>query len=63
MIGNRVHILTNDGSSPRTVEGNLRKLDTAGAVIWRTDVMPEAQGNVFIPMHRISEIVDLGRAS
>jgi len=63
MIGNRVRVITNDGfPSSGAVEGNLHKLDTAGAVIWRTNVMPEAQGNLFIPMFRIREIVDLGRA-
>jgi len=63
MIGNRVRVITNDGyPSSGAVEGSLHKLDTAGAVIWRTNVMPEAQGNLFIPMGRIREIVDLGRA-
>jgi len=63
MIGNHVRVLTNDGfPSSGAVEGNLHKLDVAGATVWRTNVMPEAQGNVFIPMHRIKEIVDLGRA-
>lgn len=62
MIGNRVRILTNDGfPSSGAVEGVLHKLDTAGAIIWRHDVMPEAQGNLFVPMRRIREIVDLGR--
>lgn len=60
---NRVRVITNDGSPPSgAVEGNLRKLDGAGAVVWRTNVMPEAEGNVFIPMRRIIEIIDLGRA-
>lgn len=46
-----------------SVEGTLHRLDPAGAIVYRTsDVMPEAQGNVFIPMGRILEIVDLGRA-
>lgn len=58
MVGNRVRVITNDG---RVVEGNLHKLDTAGAVVWRTDLMPEVQSNLFVPMHRIDEIVDLGR--
>jgi len=29
---------------------------------WREHQLPEGQGNTFIPMHRIHEIVDLGRA-
>lgn len=64
MIGNRVRVITNDGfPSSGAVEGELRKLDVAGAVVWRTsNVMPEAQGNLFIPMNRIREIVDLGRS-
>ena len=63
MIGHRVRVITNDGSpASGAIEGNLNKLDAAGAIIWRTNVMPEAQGNVFVPMHRIREIVDLGRA-
>lgn len=64
MIGNRVRILTNDGfPSSGAVEGILHKLDASGAIIYRQDVMPEAQGNLFVPMHRIREIVDLGRAA
>lgn len=63
MIGNRVRVITSDGyPASGAVEGNLNKLDAAGAIIWRTNVMPEAQGNIFVPMHRIREIVDLGRA-
>ncbi len=63
MIGNRVRVITNDGfPASGAVEGNLKRVDAAGAVVWRTDGMPEAQGNLFIPMHRIREIVDLGRA-
>lgn len=64
MIGNRVRVIT---ASPEgrngSTEGTLHRLDPAGAIIYRTsNVMPEAQGNVFIPMGRIVEIVDLGRA-
>lgn len=63
MIGNRVRVVTNDGMpASGAVEGNLHKLDIAGATVWRTDLMPEAQGNVFIPMQRIQEIIDLGRS-
>lgn len=62
MLGNHVRVLTNDGfPSSGAIEGILHKLDAAGAVIFRTDTMPEAQGNLFIPMRRIREIVDLGR--
>jgi hypothetical protein len=62
MIGTRVRVLTNDGwPSSGAVEGVLHKLDAAGATVYRTDVMPESQGNLFIPMQRIREIVDLGR--
>jgi len=64
MIGNRVRVLTNDGfPSSGSVEGVLHKLDQSGAIVYRQDVMPEAQGNIFIPMRRIREIVDLGRMS
>jgi hypothetical protein len=62
MIGNRIRIITNDGFPTNgSVEGVLHKLDAAGALVFRTDVMPEAQGAIFIPMYRIREIVDLGR--
>lgn len=62
MIGNRVRIITSDGFPVSgAIEGELRKLDSAGAIIYRTDTMPEAQGNLFVPMGRIREIVDLGR--
>ena len=63
MIGNRVKVIFvpthNDAHS---IVGTLHKLDGAGAIIWRENTLPEGQGNVFIPMHRIHEIVDLGRA-
>lgn len=64
MIGNRVRVITQsaEGRNGYT-EGTLHRLDVAGATVYRTsNVMPEAQGNVFIPMGRIIEIVDLGRA-
>ncbi len=63
MIGNRVRVITTDGfPASGAVEGTLKKLDVTGAVVYRTDVMPESQGNLFIPMYRIREIVDLGRS-
>lgn len=62
MIGNRVRVITNDGfPSSGSVEGTLHKLDAAGAIVFRQDVMLEDQGNLFIPLQRIREIVDLGR--
>jgi hypothetical protein len=64
MIGNLVRIITSDGyPSSGSVEGTLHKLDVTGAIIWRRGTMPEQQGNIFVPMHRIREIVDLGRAA
>jgi hypothetical protein len=64
MIGNRVRLLTSDGyPTSGAIEGILHKLDEAGATIYRMGAMPEAQGNLFVPMHRIREIVDLGRPS
>lgn len=65
MIGNRVRVITNanDGfPSSGSIEGVLHKLDTAGAIVHRCYGMPEQQGNLFVPMWRIREIVDLGRA-
>ena len=63
MIGNRVRVLTNDGfPSSGAVEGILHKLDAAGAIVWNLSAMPEQRANLFIPMLRIREIVDLGRA-
>jgi hypothetical protein len=64
MIGNRVRLILTSAVGVRMTDivGTLHKLDTTGAVVWRENVTPEAQGNVFIPMHRIHEIVDLGRA-
>ena len=57
MVGNRVRVILNDGS----VTGELRRLDAAGVVVYRDQGIPEAIGNVFIPMHRVKEVVDLGR--
>lgn len=59
MIGNYVHLITTDGR-PGMVKGVLQKLDAVGAVINRVSSHPEGRGNVFIPAHRIQEIVDQG---
>lgn len=59
MVGNRVRVVLIDCN---TVTGTLHRLETAGVIIWRDSSLPEGQGNSFIPMHRIREIVDLGRA-
>lgn len=60
MIGNRVRLLLND--EPREVTGVLHRLDQGGAAVYREHSLPEGQGTSFFPMHRIKEIVDLGRA-
>lgn len=60
MVGNRVRIVI--AGSPNTLlEGVLHSLTAEGAIIWPTGGMPEQSGNRFIPMHRINEIIDLGR--
>lgn len=61
MIGHRVRIVYADAQYSTT--GTLHKLDAAGALIWREGTLPEQQGTIFVPMHRIKEILDLGRAS
>jgi hypothetical protein len=61
MIGNRVRAIVTGDVRSLSVEGELRKLDAAGATIYRHGGMPETCGLVFIPMQRIIEIVDLGR--
>jgi hypothetical protein len=62
VIGNRVEIVVYESEEATLITGTLHQLDSLGAVIWRENAMPEQQCNVFIPMHRIHEIVDLGRA-
>lgn len=64
MIGHRVRIITVCESGHQgATEGTLHRINACGATVYRTsNVMPEAEGNVFIPMGRIVEIVDLGRA-
>lgn len=64
MIGNRVRLIMVNQDGPFTeITGTLHELAAGtGATIWRENTMPEGQGIVFIPMHRIYEIVDLGRA-
>lgn len=67
MIGHRVRIILVpvDLDHParwNEITGTLHKLDQAGAIIWREHSLPEGQGNAFIPIHRIVEIIDLGRA-
>jgi len=59
MVGNRVRLITTEGPS---ITGTLHRLDQAGATIYREHSLPEERGNVFIPAHRIFEVVDLGRA-
>lgn len=67
MIGNRVRLYLDSGvtGSPRqtTVTGTLHKLDQSGATLWRECSIPEGEGMSFYPMHRIYEIVNLGRAA
>lgn len=60
MVGNRVRIVQSSSS----VEGVLKNLDAAGAIISIEieGIMPELLWHRFIPMNRIVEIVDLGRA-
>lgn len=62
MIGHRVIIVTLDGfPAAGQYDGVLHKLDAAGATIWRFGQMPEQEGNLFVPMNRIKEILDKGR--
>lgn len=63
MIGNRVKIYkaANEPDLKEvTITGTLENLDATGAMI-----MPDSanyQNRIFIPMHKLLEIVDLGRA-
>jgi hypothetical protein len=59
MIGNHVRVIR-ENETP--VQGVLHKCDAAGVIVYMTEGLPEMQGNLFIPMARIIEIVDLGRA-
>jgi hypothetical protein len=59
MIGNYVRVIREHENA---VQGVLKTCDGAGVVVYRTEGLPEMQGNLFIPMGRIVEIVDLGRA-
>jgi hypothetical protein len=60
MIGNRVRVIRE--APEGSVDGILHKLDPAGVRLYRESSLPEGRGMVFIPMQRIVEIVDLGRA-
>lgn len=64
MIGNRVRLVltTTPETTPISITGVLHKLDGAGATVYREGTLPEQQGLVFLPLHRILEIIDLGRA-
>lgn len=59
MIGHRVRVILEGG---REITGTLRESIVPGVTVWREHPLPEGQGAVFIPMHRIHEIIDLGRA-
>lgn len=61
MIGHRVKIIL-DGTPQIQVVGVLHALDGTGARLFRENQMPEQRGISFYPMHRIIEILDLGRA-
>jgi hypothetical protein len=66
MIGNRVRLFLDSGVSgsqrQTMVTGLLHRLDQSGALVWRECSIPEGEGATFIPMHRIYQIIDLGRA-
>lgn len=65
MLGNRVRVVlqAESGSHPRTeVTGVLHKLDPSGVSIYREHQLPEGRGMSFIPMYRVVEVIDLGRA-
>ena len=63
MIGRRVLVVTNDGSpASGHYDGVLQKQDATGVVVSPYGSLPEQARNVFVPMHRIKEILDKGRA-
>jgi hypothetical protein len=61
MIGNRVKVVLGPGML--IVIGVLHKIDEAGVVVYVSEgPVNEARGTRFFPMHRVLEVVDLGRA-
>lgn len=65
MIGHRVKIvLVEEPPVSRQIVGVLHRLDGLGATVWRElHALPEQECFVFVPTHRIAEILDLGRPS
>lgn len=61
MIGNQVRIFLMTGGPGNVIEAELRKLDAAGATIYEHGYNGSGRGTMFIPMHRIDKIIDLGR--
>ena len=60
MIGNNVRVIrTGDLVA---VQGELRELRQEGVTVYRNAGPPETQGALFLPMHTVVEIVDLGRS-
>lgn len=68
MIGHRVRLVTQYTNADsriferEEITGICHSLDRGGVSLWRDDGMPEQSHGVFVPMHRIHEIIDLGRA-
>jgi nitrogen regulatory protein PII len=60
MIGNNVRVIR--AGDLKAVQGELRQMNSEGATVYRSDGMPEQRGALFLPMHTIVEIVDLGRS-
>ena len=60
MIGNRV-IVRVEGRAA-TIDGVLHRLDQTGVTIQPYGGMPEQSRPIFIPMARVIEVIDMGRA-
>ena len=63
MVGHRVILMTNDGyPSAGHYDGVLHKLDATGATIFISTGFARDDKTLFVPMPRIKEIQDKGRA-
>lgn len=64
MIGNNVRVILLDAvnSTYEICDGELRKLDATGAMVYIHGMLQDPNvGLKFLPMHRIVEIIDRGR--
>lgn len=60
MIGNNVRVIRAEGLV--AVQGELHAVKPEGITVYRNCGLPEQWGALFMPMHTVVEVIDLGRS-